>query len=295
MEWYVYALLAPAFWALNNVFIKYLITNKFKSYFPLIFTVISMDSVFAVIVLISGAVEFSFPYFLFAFAVGLMPLMAFWFYSKALIQEEVSRIVTLFQLIPVFVVFLSVIFLNEILGTRRYLGIGLIVIASILISYKKAGRQSFSGVLKFMVPFGIIIAAYTVFDKTLLGYLDYWSVFFWNLLGTFTGALLLLVLPKPRMEIVKTISAVGKKAVFTTFVGEGLYVIGAICSLIALSMVDASLASLLFGLQPFYVFFYTIVLSIFLPGILKEEINKETLLLKVTAVTLMFIGTWLVV
>jgi len=295
MEWYVYALLAPAFWALNNVFIKFLITNKFKSYLPLIFTVISMDAVFAVTVLISGAVEYSFPYSLLALAAGLMPLMAFWFYSKALITEEVSRIVTLFQLIPVFVVFLSVIFLTEILGTHRYLGISLIVIASILISYKKAGKKSFSGVLKFMVPFGIIIAAYTVTDKTLLGYLDYWSVFFWNLLGTFTGALLLLVLPKPRMEIVKTISAVGKKAMFTTFVGEGLYVIGTICSLIALSMVDASLTSSLFGLQPFYVFFYTIVLSIFLPGILKEEINRETLLLKVSAVTLMFIGTWLVV
>jgi uncharacterized membrane protein len=178
--------LAPAFWALNNVFIKFLITNKFKSYFPLIFTVISIDAVFAVIVLISGVVEYSFPYSLLALAVGLMPLMAFWFYSKALITEEVSRIVTLFQLIPIFVVFLSVIFLTEILGTRRYLGIGLIVIASILISYKKAGKKSFSGVLKFMVPFGIIIAVYTIADKTLLGYLDYWSVFFWNLLGTFT-------------------------------------------------------------------------------------------------------------
>ena len=295
MEWYVYALMAPAFWALNNVFIKFLITKKFKSTLPLIFTVISMDAVFAFTVLISGAVEYVFPYSLLAFAAGLMPLMAFWFYSKALITEEVSRIVTLFQLIPVFVVFLSVIFLNEILGTQRYLGIGLIVIASILISYKKAGKKSFSGVLKFMVPFGIIIAAYTVVDKTLLAYLDFWSVFFWNVLGTFTGALLLLVLPKPRVEIVKTISAVGKKAVFTTFVGEGLYVTGTICSLIALSLIDASLASSLAGLQPFYVFFYTIVLSRLSPGILEEEKNRKTLLLKVSAVTLMLIRTWLVV
>lgn len=295
MEWYVYALLTPAFWALNNVFIKFLITNKFKSNLPLIFTVISMDAIFAFTVLLSGAVEFSFPYSLLALAAGLMPLTAFWFYSKALITEEVSRIVTLFQLIPVFVVFLSVVFLNEILGTQRYLGIGLIVIASILVSYKKAGKKSFSGVLKFMVPFGIMIAAYTVVDKILLGYLDFWSVFFWNILGTFTGVLLLLVPPKPRKEIVKTISTVGKKVVFTTFVGEGFYVIGTICSLIALSMVDASLSSSMFGLQPFYVFFYTIVLSSLSPAILKEEINRKTLLLKVSAVTLMFIGTWLVV
>jgi len=295
MEWYIFALLAPAFWAMNNVFIKFLITNKYKSYFPMIFTVISCDAVFAVAVLVFGTVTYSFPYSLLALAAGLMPLTAFWFFSKAIITEEVSRIVTLFQLIPVFVVFLSVIFLNEILGIQRYLGIGLIVIASILISYKKADKKPFSGALKFMIPFGIIIAAYTITDKTLLGYLDYWTVFFWNLLGTFLGALFLLILPKPRTEIIKTTSTVGKKAIFTTFAGEGLYVIGTICSLIALSLADASLASSLFGLQPFYVFFYAIILSLFLPRILKEKINKETLLLKASAVALMFIGTWLIV
>ena len=295
MEWYIFALLAPAFWAMNNVFIKFLITNKYKSYFPMIFTVISCDAVFAVAVLVFGTVTYSFPYSLLALAAGLMPLTAFWFFSKAIITEEVSRIATLFQLIPVFVVFLSVIFLNEILGIQRYLGIGLIVTASILISYKKADKKPFSGALKFMIPFGILIAAYTITDKTLLSYLDHWTVFFWNLLGTFLGALFLLILPKPRTEIIKTTSTVGKKAIFTTFAGEGLYVIGTICSLIALSLADASLASSLFGLQPFYVFFYAIILSLFLPRILKEKINKETLLLKASAVALMFIGTWLIV
>ncbi len=295
MEWYIFALLAPAFWAINNVFIKFLITNKFKSYFPLIFTVISCDSVFAGAVLVFGDVTYSFPYSLLALSAGLMPLTAFWFYSKALIKEEVSRIVTLFQLIPVFVVLFSVIFLNEILGIQRYLGIGLIVIASILISYKKAGKKAFSGVLKFMLPFGILIALYTITDKTLLSYMDYWTVFFWNLLGTFIGALFMLGLPKLRKEIIQTISAVGRKAVLTTFAGEGLYVMGTICSLIALSLTDASLASSLFGLQPFYVFFYTTVLSLFLPKILKEKMSKETLLLKTSAIALMFIGTWLIV
>jgi drug/metabolite transporter (DMT)-like permease len=295
MEWYVFALLAPALWALNNVFIKFLITNKFKSNLPLIFTVVSCDAVFAVSVLIFGSVTYSFPYSFLALAAGLMPLTAFWFYSKALIKEEVTRIVTLFQLIPVFVVILSVTFLNEILEIQRYLGIGLIVIASMLISYKKTSKKPFSGALKLMIPYGIIIAAYTVTDKTLLGYLDYWTVFFWNLFGTFLGALSLLALSKPRAEITKTVSAVGKRVVFTTFVGEGLYVIGTVCSLIALSLTDASLASPLFGLQPFYVFFCVIILSLFLPKILQEKTNRETLLLKASAVILMFTGTWLIV
>lgn len=295
MEWYVFALLAPAFWAMNNVFIKFLITNKFQSYFPMIFTVVFMDALFALAVPTFAPIVVSFPYSIIALIVGLMPLLAFWFYSKALIMEEVTRIITLFQLIPVFVVFLSVIFLNEVLGMQKYFGIFLIVVASILVSYKKSGSKPFSSALKFMMPFGVIIAAYTILDKILLGHLDYWSLFFWNVLGTFCGVMLLLSLPKLRKETVKIIIAAGKKAVFTTFIGEGLYVIGTICSLVALSLVDASLASSLFGLQPFYVFFYTLFLSVFLPRILKEEISKSIISLKISAIALMFLGTWLVI
>ncbi len=295
MEWYVFALLAPAFWALNNVFIKFLITNKFKGYFPMIFAVVSMDLIFALGVLVFAPVVFVYPYSIFAFGVGLMPLLAFWFYARALMKEEVSRIATLFQLIPVFVALLSVVFLGEFLGLPQYIGMVLIVSASILISYRRSVGNPFSGVLKFMLPFGIIIAAYTISDKILLGYLDFWSVFFWNVLGTFCGALSMLSSPSLRSEVLGTIRAVGKRALSTTFIGEGLYVVGTICSLIALSMVEAPLASSLFGLQPFYVFFYTIALSLFLPQILKEEIGRSTLLLKICAIALMFAGTLLVI
>jgi uncharacterized membrane protein len=295
MEWYIFALLAPAFWAMNNVFIKFLITNKYKSCFPMIFTVIFMDTIFALAVAALTSISTIFPYFIIAFLVGLMPLLSFWLYLNALVKEEVTRITTLFQLIPVFVAFISAVFLNEVLGAQKYFGITLIVTASILISYKKSGAKSFSSAIKFMIPFGIIIAAYTVMDKILLGYLDFLSVFFWNVIGTFTGALFLLSLSKLRQEFTRTISAVGKKGIFTTFVGEGLYVIGTMCSLTALSLVDASLASALFGLQPFYVFFYILLLSLFLPKILNEPTSKPIILLKISAIALMFAGTWLVI
>ena len=295
MEWYVFALLAPAFWAMNNVFIKFLITKKFQSYFATIFTVVFMDAIFALGVFALVPIAVSFPYSVIGLLAGLMPLAGFWFYSKALLKEEVTRIITLFQLIPVFVVLLSVIFLDEVLWVQKYLGISLIVVASMLISYRESGGKPFSNALKFMVPFGVIIACYTISDKILLGYLDFCSLFFWNIIGTFCGALLLLSLPRLRRETVKAVVGAGKKAVLTTFIGEGLYVAGTLCSLVALSLVNASLASSLFGLQPFFVFFYTLFLSIFLPNILKEEINKSIVSLKISAITLMFIGTWFVI
>jgi hypothetical protein len=85
------------------------------------------------------------------------------------------------------------------------------------------------------------------------------------------------------------------RSIISSFIGEGLYVLGAICSLIAISLVDVSLASALFGLQPFFVFFYTLVLSFFLPEILKEETSKSAIALKFSAIALMLIGTWQVI
>ena len=295
MEWYVFALLAPAFWAMNNVFMKFLITNKFKSYFSLIFAVVCIDAIFALMVPLFTVVSLNVPNSIMGFLAGLLPMFAFWFYSKALMTEEVTRIATLFQLIPVFVVLLSVVFLNEILGPQRYLGIGLIVFASMLISYKKGKGQFFSKALKFMIPFSIIIATYTIVDKILLGYLDYWSLFFWNILGTFCGVIFMLLFPKIRNEVIDTFKKAGTKTFITTLIGESLYVVGTLCSLISLSLIDASLASSLFGLQPFFVFFYMLTISLFFSHILKEELGKTVILFKIFSISLMLIGTWLVI
>lgn len=296
MEWYIYAFLAPAFWALNNIFIKFLITNKFKTYIPMISSIIIMDVPFALVTLLIVPLNINFPYTIYALIVGILPIIAFYFYSKALLLEEVSRLITLFQLIPVFVALLSVILLKELLTIHKYLGIVIIVIASMLISFRTIkGKSSFSNAFKFMIPFSLIIAIYSILEKFLLNYFEFWSLFFWNVFGALLGIIFLLSLGKPRKEFVSIIPSVGLKGFFVTFIGEGMYVIGALFSLLAFSLADASIVSALLGLQPFYLFFYTIILSIFLPRILEEEITKRVIVLKITAIILMFIGTYLIV
>jgi len=190
MEWVVFALLCPAFWGLNNVFYKFLMAKKFQSYFSMVSYLIFIDLIFAGIICSLNPVSFYFPSVLFAMGIGFMPLLAFWFYSKALMVEEISRITPLFQFIPIFVVLLSVIFLNEILSVQRYFGVTIIIIASILISYRnsKSGK-SLSSALKFMIPFSVVLAVHAILEKFLLSYIDYWSLFFWNILGSFCGIL----------------------------------------------------------------------------------------------------------
>jgi uncharacterized membrane protein len=295
MEWLVFALLCPAFWGLNNVFYKFLMTKKFRGYFSMLSFMGLVDVIFAVIVCLVNPVSFIFPTVLFAMAVGLFPLLAFWFYSKALMIEEISRITPLFQFIPIFVVLLSVVFLNEILSVQRYFGVAIIVIASILISYRssKSGK-SLSSALKFMIPFSVVLAVHATLEKFLLTHIDYWSLFFWNILGAFCGILFLLTFSKPRREFTDAVTAVGKRAFFVVLVGEGVYFLGTICWLIAASMGYVSLVSAFAGLQHFFVFIYVLLSSLFVPNLLKEETSRGVIALKVSAIALMFAGTWLV-
>jgi uncharacterized membrane protein len=295
MDWLVFALLCPAFWGLNNVFYKFLMTKKFRGYFPMLAFMTLADVILVVTVCLVNLVSFVFPYALFAMGVGLMPLLAFWFYSKALMVEEISRITPLFQFIPIFVVLLSVVFLNELLSVQRYFGVAVIVIASILISYRnsKSGK-SLSSALKFMIPFSAVLAVHSILEKFLLSYLDYWSVFFWNILGAFCGILFLMTFSKPRREFAETVHTVGKRVFFVVFVGEGVYFLGTICWLIAASMGYVSLVSAFAGLQHLFVFIYVLLSSLFVPQHLKEEMTAKVIVLKASAIALMFAGTWLI-
>jgi len=255
----------------------------------------AMDLLLAVALSVVNPVSFAFPYVLFAMMVGLMPLLAFWFYSKALLVEEISRITPLFQFIPIFVVLLSAIFLNEILSAQRYLGIAVILIASILISYRssKSGR-SISSALKLMIPFSVVLAVHSILEKFLLSYMEYWSVFFWNILGAFCGILFLLTFSKPRRELTETVSSVGRRTYFVVFLGEGIYFAGTISWLIAASMGYVSLVSAFAGLQHFFVFIYVMLSSLFIPQLLKEETTRAVIALKISAIALMIVGTWLI-
>lgn len=290
----MFALLSPAFWGLNNVFNKFLVAKKFQGYFSITSYLHFIDLIFAGIIYFVTPVSFCFPYAVFAMAVGLLPLVAFWFYTKALLVEEVSRVTPLFQFIPILVVFLSALFLNEILSAQKYFGIALIVVTSLLISYRKSeSGNSLSSAFKLMIPFSVVLSVYTILVKYLLSYLNDWSIFFWMIIGSFVGVLFLLTFSKPRREFVETVPVLGFRTFIVALVGEGAYVLGTICSIIAMSLSYASLVSALGGLQQFFVFIYMLLLSLFLPKILKEEIGRNVVALKISAIALMFVGTWL--
>jgi uncharacterized membrane protein len=145
-----------------------------------------------------------------------------------------------------------------------------------------------------MVPFTFILAVHSILEKLLLSHMDFWSVFFWNIAGAFSGMLLLMIFSRHRREFTETLHTAGKRGFIVMLLGEGVYFLGSISWLIAASTGYVSLVSAFAGLQHFFVFIYVLLSSVFLPQHLKEDLNKGVILLKASAIALMIAGTWLV-
>ena len=294
MGWVAFALMAPAFWAMNVVTFKFLVDKRFKKPLPFAVLIYLIDLIFVVGVLVLMPVGFLFPYSVFALLAGLMTLFAFWFYYKAAEVEEISRISSLSQTIPIFVAVLSAIFLGEILVFRQYVGIAFIVIASMLISYRKIENvRRMSPALKYVVAFTLTIALYSVIGKYLLNYINYWSLFFWNAMGTTISIPILLVSSKIRKDFLKIVSNLDKKALALGVLLEALWFLGTISSFVALSIGYVSLVSSIAALEPLFVLVYTTALSLFIPRILKEEVSRFNVAQKLFSILLIFIGMWM--
>lgn len=296
MDWFVFAVLAPALWGFVNIIDKLIISKYIKEEYGYVFLFGLIYFFYAVLVSFFVPIKSIFPYNAIAVLTGIFAIFMSIFYTKSMKQEEASRVVTLFYIFPIFIVILSRIFLNEVLTVQKYIGIALIVLSVLLISWKrKNGRMSLSPILKFIIPLSILYALSDTVDRFLLGYMDFWSLFVWSGVGILLGRMSLLFMDDKRKQIVKTLSKISAKVLLLMVFNETMTLVGIVFFYIALSMQYVSIIGAIEALQPFFVLFYTVLLSLFMPKILREEVTRETVVPKLFAVVLVFAGTYLVV
>jgi drug/metabolite transporter (DMT)-like permease len=294
--WMIFALLAPAFFAVCNIIDKFVLSKSIKNPYIYVILFTSIETCFAFLILLIGKVEFTYPYFIFGIFCGLAAFIAYVLYSKAMIVEEASRVVPLIYITSLITVILAAIFLNEILVFEKYIGIALLLIGVFMISYEKPKEKiiGFSPALKFMLLFALIYGFVGIFEKFILNYISYWSLVFSISIGSFLGVLSMLLIQKFRSEFFNTIPKIGIKVFLIVVISEVFYYLGIISFLIATQIAPVSLTSTLSSIQPFFVLIYTTILSIFAPQIIKEEIGKVMLLRKFISIMLILIGIFFI-
>lgn len=292
MNWVSLSLLAPLFWASSNFVDKYILGKYTRGIFDfLFFSTITSWFLFVGLFFFVGAPELS-VYSLVPILTGVILIYSYGFYGKALEQGDTSPLVILFTLIPVVTVILAFIFLGQTLSSNEFLAFIIVLIGAIIVSLEKS-----RGI--FIKGFGMILIAILLWSvmTLLIDYgltkMSFWDYFILDNLGSALAGLTLFIIPSMRKQIIdglKTATA-GKYAWFS---GNNLLdFFGQMSIKKALAIgPSAGLITVVMQMQSFYAIVIGMVLTIFLPNMIREDITTGILVKKFIGALIMFSGVY---
>lgn len=294
-SWIFLAILAYALWAITNILDKIVVSKYVKDYFSLSLLCLLFGSFFILIyaLITNGIHPISQKILYLALTAGFARVLGYYFYYKAISYEEASRVTILTQLASIFTLLLSVLFINETLNTNQYFAFAFLLFGGILSSVKfnqKIVKISFA--FWDMILFAIFMAINAVMTKYVFQFENFWQCMIWIVTGEIISVILISLLFKKQIlkTFFKTLSC-GKILILLDQVFSSSALI--IWSL-ALTLGSVSLIGALSSANPIFVFIFAILMGILFPKILKEKIDKNTLLLKITSIILVVIGVYLI-
>jgi drug/metabolite transporter (DMT)-like permease len=244
--------------------------------------------------LITGA-NFVYPQSLIALLFGSLQIVPYFFYMKALKIEETSKVTALEYVYPLFVFIGSVLLLGEVLVLKHCAGGLLLIVGTLLISYKKKvsdcnGLYSYSSnsncsnskpflgalspAIKPFLSYWVLSAVYYLSLKYLLISIDEWTLYIWSSLGSLMVVLPLMGIASIRNEV-KSFFGQGGYAVGALISEETFQFLGIIFSLFAYAIGSVTLVSSVGALQPIMTVLLILVLGVLMPKLAKV-MNEKT-------------------
>ena len=295
MLWILFAIIANVLFAVSNLFDKFLIEKRVRD--PLALTVFGgwIDLLFTLIIVLIHGLSITGPLQAGVLLLsGVMVELALIPYFKALSLEDASRISPLFQSMPVFVLLLSSVFLRETLTHRQMLGFLLILSGSFIVSMHKTD----AGIFKIRKAFwwvllaSILWALPAVMFKFVVVKQTFWDALALEFFGVAIGATILFFLYKTR--VLAQIRDIGAGTWSILNINELIYIAGRVSNFYAITLGLVSLVAVLGGTIPLFVFLFGLMLSLWFPGIIKEDITRASIVTKISSIILVSCGLWFI-
>lgn len=294
MSWITLSLIALALWAIVNILDKYVIDHELKD--PIFVTAIFCLTASILLIgsaLLLGLKEASFFVIGLAIASGLLYSGAIYLYYHIMRGEEVSRLVPLISIEPIFIALGAFLFFGEQLGWQHYLGILLVVLGAILISREGASSLREKLRLGRLHWLALLMVLFFSAKNLLVKYLfqgnDFWSIMFWFGVGGLILPILFFAFHRPRLKgkFKRGIEHLIVSAIFSS--------LALIFFSQALKIGSVSLVIALVATKPMLVFLCATLFSFICPKIIFEKHSFKILLLKISATVMIVIGGILVI
>jgi drug/metabolite transporter (DMT)-like permease len=296
MPWYFFAALTPTLYSISNFIDKFLLDKKIKE--PVAITALSslISGILGIIFLAFMGFKILTPFqTLLIIGSGFLLTLYILPYYQVLRNEDASRVVPLYQFIPVFTLILSAIFLKESLFPRQIVGLVLIVVSGFLLSAEKIEAKIFKPrkALWFMLLSGFMYGLIGILFRFVSKDASFWTVLGYEYVGSGMAGIALFLIPKVR-ESIRRQSGELKSSLGILTVNEIIAVIAQMSEAYAVTLVAVPLVNMVGGIQPLLTLVIGIVLSTWFPHLIKEDIHKVAVAHKLISIIIIFAGLYLV-
>lgn len=294
MEWLLFALVGPLFWAISNFIDKYAIEKVTKgiadyaffggigailviTFVPLFFD-ITVPSLRVLAITALGGFLLNYTYMLYGFTLD---------------RADTSRVIPIFQLRSPIVLIFGMLILGEYLTMQQTVAFGVMLTGAILLAldFELIHRPKFNLWSLFAFFATVSFAAVLLINNYSVDNLDIPSVLVYFDAGFLAASASFLLVPRWRRQIAEGLRTATWKKVALFTVNDLADEAGQLSSKLALATAPAAaLVAVAQGIQSFYIIVGGLVLTLWFPHIIKEEIHSRALAQKFVGAAVIFAG-----
>jgi len=246
-------------------------------------------SVFGVLLVPFGYNGLSIRLMAIAFGAGVLHLVAIFFYYAALKRGEASETLAVMGgFSPVATAVIGYGLLSHQLSGSELIGFALMTAGGFVMffSEKLPLRALLPPVILASLLFGLV----NVLEKVVYNQTNFVTGYVWFTIGTFIGALLLLVRPSWRQQIFAESGQDTPRNRFWYFVNRFLSGVGSFLIFYAISRANPALVDSISGVRYAIIFVGALLLTKLKPLWLKEDFRRWEMITKLTATCLVVAG-----
>src|SRR5260370_3597157 len=270
MSWFMFALFAPAVFAVVNFIDKYVISKEVKDYRGMPFySAIAGLCLGTLFWIVTGFPFLTIKDALFLLLAGICVNWGGFLYFQAISSDETSSIILLFQMTPLLVLVLSYLILKETILPKQALGIILILFSCLGVSVnRRLERKKFHLSRSFFLIFlvDVLWAMAAIFASLALHANAFSKILSYESWGLGIGGIFLYsIFPVFRNAFHESLRTVRKAGLSIIFFNEGLFVLAKALTFYAYSIGPTALVSIIASTEVFFGILYGGILSLLAP------------------------------
>ena len=298
--WLLYAFSGPVMWAVSTHIDKFLVDKYFRDsdtavlmVFTALLGIIALPAIWlfepkvlALPWLATGVMTLS----------GILYMGAMLFYLRAIQTEEASVVAPLFQASTLFTFALGAIILHEMPRWPQLLGAGLVILGALGLSLDK---NLHLGTFKprlvlLMLAATFVVALSSVVFKFFAVQDEFWSTTFWTFVGEGLFGAAILARPKYRQQFLTLFRRNPGAVIGVNAANELINLGGGLGVRYASLLAPVALVSAVSATTTFFVFLFSILLTLFFPRLGREDLSARNVVQKAIGGVLIMAGVALI-